>query len=478
MKIIQGLKEFTAFIATTALSCGVSQFFGAIKLIVDTGLLFSHLTKVRKISKAIELITENSVNFQNIEMIDTICRRLKINKGKLTLDIVNRYLATCRRKTQAKTARLYRSLIADACALIPLIGAHLSWRIATDYKGKSFTPVFSRGVQHLLENAPKFSSKFLFCGRSKDENFMTRIPSYNSLKIPVKTSVRNRSIQAFYQQASVNPRKKIKAFAEDDGYYSTPFYSKPFYSENPTVVLFHHAGEGGETMYYIGEKYRQMGFNVLAVTIGGYRGSPDVTTSEKSMYHDIEAIKQFLKVQGVREVAWHGVSLGTGLAMHAAADANPEGLTTLFVVADQPYDSAAGVAYNLFGSLGEGVLRAGLPEGHAVEFLDDKKSFTDGLNNLKKAEKLKELNIPLICSEGTNDFLMGRNKVNGRYLDNFALDLLKTRYSEEEWNQFVISADCSHGFPIEAQRLYDLLYKQRLLPAKSLKFLDQANAVS
>jgi hypothetical protein len=483
MKVIQGIKEFIAFIATTALSCGVSQIFGTIKLIVDTRLLFSNQTKAQKISQAIEYIHKNSADFKNIEMIDTIARRLRIQKEELSLETVNMYLAAHSRKAEAKTARLYRSLKADACALIPLIGAHISWRIATEYKGKSFTPVFSRGIQHLLENFPKRSSKPFFWGRG--QKMVDGI--YKECYIPVNTSTKNRSIIAFCEKAitdlSIMNRAIIKKLSGVSLKFNYDKYdSKKFteiensFSDHPTVVVFHHNAGGGHSMRERGEIYRRVGFNVLLVTIGGYPESTRITTSEGSMYQDVEAVKQYLKAKGVKEVAWHGESMGTGLAIHAAADLNPEGLKTLFVVADQPYNSAAGVAGNMFGPLGEGVLRAGLPEGRPVELPGGREIFTDGLDNLKKTEKLKELGIPLICSEGAQDFFMGRNKVNGRYQANFATDLLKKRYSKNERSRFIIKEDRAHGGHMDQMKLYHVLYKEKLLPKNILEFLDQEDS--
>lgn len=491
MRVVQGIKEITAFITTTALSCGLSQFFGAIKLIVDTGLLFSNLVKARKISKAIEQINKKPSDFKNIVMINTIAKRLKIQKEDLSIEAVNKYLAAHRKKTEAKTTRLYRSLKADVCALIPLIGAHISWRIATEYKGKSFTPVFSRGIQHLLENAPKLASKPFFSDAYRNYP--------GNLKIPVNTFLKNRDIEAeFWAGKEI---KDIDNFHKD----KDKFYEESI-SENPTVVLFHPKGLTWTSMRHEMKIYRELGFNALSITMGGYDGSPDVTTSEASIYQDIEAVKQFLKSKGAKEVAWHGYSMGTGLALHAAADMNPEGLKTLFAVADKPYNSAAGVAGNTLRSLAEfflprfersalaegvvagagnilaplaeGVLRAGLPGDRSVELPGGREILTDGLDNLKKAEKLKKLNIPLVCLMGARDSLMARNKVGDYYNDNFAEDILKKRYAKDDWKQFRICENSTHGRNGEERKaLCSLLFNQKLVPEKGVQLMNQDKVI-
>ena len=141
---------------------------------------------------------------------------------------------------------------------------------------------------------------------------------------------------------------------------------------------------------------------------------------------------QYMKEAGaffITQVTYHGFSLGSGAAMQAAAgESLVKNLKTLFVVLDQPYTSVTAIGENVAGPLGKGVLAAACPVGLDVELPGGLWTKTDVLNNLLKAAKLKEENIPLICFEIEKDFLMGRKKENGKYTENFARDLLAARY--------------------------------------------------
>lgn len=237
----------------------------------------------------------------------------------------------------------------------------------------------------------------------------------------VSTSTKKREIQIYHNFA-----KQL----DDRGNFIAGQWT-PDRVKTPTVVLFHPNMGGAEGMAESAEFYRKKGYNTLAVSLGGYQGSPGVTTSEKSMYQDIETVKGYLAGIGVTEVAYHGFSLGSGAALQAAAGESLEkNLKTLFVVLDQPYTSAAAVGGNVAGPLGQGVMSAGCPVGLDVELPGGLWTKTDGLNNLRKVTQLKEENIPLICFEAEKDSLMGRKKENGKYTENFAQDLLTARYGD------------------------------------------------
>lgn len=444
-KVEQGCKEVSAFIVTTLLSCGVSQIFGAVKLIMDTGSLLSEFAKRYKIEREITLACEG----QQIDRIDRIAERLKIKKEELSTERIGQYLQAAQEKRKDKINRLYRSLKADLCALIPLVGAHLSWRVATGYKGKSCVPFVSRGIQHLFENVPHLASKPFFWNSNQEVK--------DDPAIAVQTALKTR--------------------------WLTPhiYYPKGFGFENraeafrtcPTVVLFHHQSGTAANMRAEAEMYTQLGFCALAVTIGGYPGSPGVKTSEASICQDIEAIKQYLKKQGVTKVAWHGKSMGSGLALHAAADENPEGLKTLFVVADKPYNSVKGVGSNVAGPFGKGFLKAGLPSKQSVELPGGRKIKTDGFNNLKKAKKLQEKEIPLFCimGKGSKDFFMSYQ--NGSR--NFARDVLEKRYQDQDVQvAHLIQGNRGHGSDeLEGLELAKKLYSQHLLPDTGKKVMEE-----
>jgi len=411
------VKEWGAVLVTTALSCGPSQLFGAIKLVVDTRLLLYHTKRKTNLHHKIKrLESDGWDHFKATGAAAFIAKKLGIEQDNLTQESVKKYLAAKNRKIEEKVSRLYRSIKADACALIPLVGAHLSWRIATEYRGKKFSLIFSRGVQQLFENFQKFASLPLFMGRL----WTTQLPSYGD--IHVRTSTKYRKLDVRYEYGyKLNDRGDF-----EKGTFNSSDIKKPM------VVLFHpNMGDGG-AMVKSAQYYRDLGYNTLGITIGGYPGSSGVISSEKSMYQDIEALKQYLVTMGVTEVVYHGFSLGSGAAMQAATgESLVTGLKTLFVVLDQPLASAAAVGENVAGPFGKGFMQAACPVGLDVELPGGLWTKTDGLDNLTKSVKLKEQNIPLICIQTDRDYLMGRKKRNGRYVENFAQDLLAARYSND-----------------------------------------------
>lgn len=420
---IQCVKQAGAFLFTTVLSCGPSQLFGCIKIIVDSGLILANGVKKQQIKSNIQKINADWDAFKTSSKASLIARKLGIEIADLTEDLALAYFESKKRKTSNQIKKLARSIGADACAMIPLLGAHISWRVATNYKGKSFTAIFSHGVQQLLENSKDSASRPLFLGRASKK---TNTTFEDAETIEVATSTKKRPIEIYHATGWNQVGNKLDV---------------------ATVVLFHPNVGGAEDMDSAASFYREKGYNTLTVVLGGYPGSPGVTTSEKSMYQDIEAVKQYLVSVGVKDVGYHGFSLGSGAAMQAAAgESLANDLNTLFVVLDQPYSSAANVGGNAAGSLGRGVLTAGCPAGIEVELPGNLWTRTDGLDNLAKAAILNTKNIPLICVQGDKDDLMGRKKIDGKYTENFAKDLLIARYGENrKKTRNLISHPDGHG---------------------------------
>jgi hypothetical protein len=432
----QFVKEAGSFFFATVASCGPSQLFGCIKLIVDAVLLQVNKSRKSTITSNIHNIQNDWSAFKTSATVSLIAKKLGIETDNLTQEMAENYFNAKNRKVEAKIDQLYRSLRADAYALIPLVGAHISWRVATGYEGKSFTPIFSKAVEQLLEHSKTAASRPLFFGRKPKAT--NAVGAVAGEYIDVSTSTKNRKIQIFYDFATGNYSAKQK--------------------QRPTVVLFHPNMGHAERLAESAEFYREKGYNTLAVTLGGYKNSPGVTTSEKSMYQDIEAVKSYLASMGVTEVAYHGFSLGTGAAMQAATgESLVKSLKTLFVVLDQPYTSAEAVGDNVAGFLGKGVLSAGCPVGLDVELPGGLWTKTDGLNSLRKVDKLKEENIPLICFEAKKDALMGRKEENGNYTENFAQDLLTARYGNTpDRAKNLVSLSGEHGLDsLQFTRLWD-----------------------
>jgi len=335
-----------------------------------------------------------------------------------------------------KNKRLIR---ADVYSLIPLIGAHISWRVATNYHGKRFTPIFSQGFQPQLDHLRKIAERITFMGRArKSRNTIHQGISYpGSAYIDVITSTKNRKLQIFHRISELykEPNILIQGQLLQDK------------RKAPTVVLFHPNMGGAAGMSDTAKYYRRKGYNTLAVTLGGYPGSPGVTTSEKTMIQDIEAVKQYLSDLGVKQVAYHGFSIGTSAALQAAeGESNVKDLETLFVALDQPFTSIVDIGKQVAGTVGHGVMTAACPVGLDVDLPRGLWTKTDGLNNLRKVKLLKEHDIPLFCFENEQDSLMGRKKVQNKYTENFARDLLAARYDDASIRaRNLVTLSGSHG---------------------------------
>jgi esterase/lipase len=208
----------------------------------------------------------------------------------------------------------------------------------------------------------------------------------------------------------------------------------------PTMVVFHG---NQQTMYSMPQQiafYYEQGFNVLAVTMGGYPGSDEdkVITSESSTYQDADAVIKYLKdVKKATDIGVHGTSIGGTLAF-AAAELHSD---IKLVVADQTLDMAKNVGANnlknVIGSIVPTAIIRGIVSGifssrvvHGLKNSDNTPYRTDGLNNLRKTKKMTA-DLFVIMSD--QDHLMGRNNISrdkdGLYFrENFAGDLFRAKY--------------------------------------------------
>ncbi len=439
--IKQGAKETGTFVIATVLSCGPSQLFGSIKLASDTCLFVQGNNRKKTISSHIKRIQTEWPQFHSSAEVSKIACKLHIKPEEIVPERAEQYFLTKERILEKKLARITRSLTADFYALLPLVGAHISWRIATGYTGKSYLPMFSCAMAQLFENSKHKASWPIFIGRKGKRGSKPEGNIVNGSAIKVVTSTKSRTIRVFheYSIARTEGIEDVKDTPLERDYRAQAL-------KNPTVVLFHPNLETGVVIAHnAGSFYRHQGYNTLAVTIGGYQGSPGVITSEKSLCQDIEAIKKYLADLGVEEVGYHGCSLGCAAALQAAAGDSLVKFKTLFVVLDQPFSSVEAVGDNYVGILGKGVCKAGCPVGYEFELPGGLWTKTDGFDNVLKAAKLKEENIPLICFERKQDRMMGRKKKNGAYTENFARDLLIARYGKEHHEKYLISLPGKHG---------------------------------
>lgn len=408
--VMLSFKEAGSFAGATAMSCGPSQAFGSIKFLIDVILLAKH--SALDVQARTNLCQLNQKGLHKCPKIKKIVnKRLKI--ASVDEGIIISYLESKIRKKDDRVKKLLRSVIADVAAMIPLVGAHVSWRIATEYNGYSFRPFVAHSLQQALEHQEALLSKLLFqysVGRKANSgDVKNAVGVYRErISIPVETSTKHRSIEAFH--------------------YKQGFWSS---DSKHTVVLSHGNMETAIGRDKIAKKYVKKGYNVLSFTIGGYGQSRGCRSSEGHVYQDVEAVKLFLKDKGVRGAAYHGVSLGGGAAFFGGVRSE-ENLKTLFVVADQTFTTAKNAAGNTTGNLfpplkavARGLFSAGIPSDQLIELPGPIKRWvrTDGFNNAAKAKALKEQNIPVYCVLSTKDFLMGWNKKQKEYRNNFAFEL-------------------------------------------------------
>lgn len=237
--------------------------------------------------------------------------------------------------------------------------------------------------------------------------------------------------------------------------------------EESAVLLYHaNACCGLDMLDYICF-YKQAGFHVLAITIGGYcdsQGEP----SEESCYRDADAAFEWLQKEcrGIRpeRIVAHGVSLGAALAF-ALAVAKPG----LNVVADQAFTSAHDVAREV--SRKASTLLELVPDAVVNAF--SSLTFpvgvqcgvgnltTDAFNNVAKAGLMKG-SLFIIYSDA--DAMMPRR---------FAKELSAARYGlvdPDEKKRFVVIPG-AHGAYFgdnehAAEALHSFLVEQRLIATR------------
>jgi uncharacterized protein len=120
----------------------------------------------------------------------------------------------------------------------------------------------------------------------------------------------------------------------------------------PVVAYFH--GNGGNIAYRADrvQRFAQQGYGALLVEYRGYGGNPGVP-SEAGLFEDARAGLDFLRGEGIADnrVALYGESLGTAVAVHAAAR-QPVGA----IILESPFTSIAAVAQHHYPLVPAGLL--------------------------------------------------------------------------------------------------------------------------
>ena len=196
----------------------------------------------------------------------------------------------------------------------------------------------------------------------------------------------------------------------------------------PTMVVFHGNGGTGDDMCQTANYYKELGWNVVTVTMGGYPGSDEgLRTTEATTIQDTKAVLDHLKKEhGVTTIGVHGYSIGGSLAINATR-LSPD---VKLVVADRTFTTARNVGgnlvRNLFGIVSKKVAPEGatksvvgtvFPKGKSVPGVSEGIK-TNGLNNI---ESVENFNGHFVSVGGTNDFLMQKHGKGDE--TNFATEL-------------------------------------------------------
>lgn len=120
---------------------------------------------------------------------------------------------------------------------------------------------------------------------------------------------------------------------------------RPAVAGHPTLVYFH--GNGGDISYraFRVRPYLDSRYGLLLVEYRGYGGNPG-KPDEQGLYADGRAAMVFLAADGVAadQVVIYGESLGSGVAVHIAAELGRAGIAVGAVILEAPMSSLTDVA--------------------------------------------------------------------------------------------------------------------------------------
>ncbi|HJN61504.1 MAG TPA: alpha/beta hydrolase [Alphaproteobacteria bacterium] len=174
------------------------------------------------------------------------------------------------------------------------------------------------------------------------------------------------------------PEMAEVSLATEDGLALLAWHRAPARAALPTLVYFHgNAGHIGMRADKV-RPYLDAGFGVLLTTWRGYSGNPG-KPDEAGLYRDGAAALAYLQETGTapESILLYGESLGTGIAVHLAAERAPAA-----VVLEAPFTSIADVAQARFPIL---------PVKHLI------------LDRFDSKSKIAQVAAPLLIVHGGRD---------------------------------------------------------------------------
>jgi len=366
-------------------------------------------------------LVKGSVDLVRLALLDAKIARLEKNAPSSNQ---NFYAQATLEESKALRSERVKSLKSDGLLLIPFLGANLAWRMYKKHPTMDASPLIEFGTKQLLDDkgADFIRAAFYPLSWSVTRNQLIK-QGFTIDQKPGDSPAQTVSIPVF------DPTNETLSRNLDARYYR---HSDD--TARPTVVLFHANAMTCDGMHSRAMHYYSQGYDVVCPTMGGYPGSDPCKTSEVTTLQDVEGVRCFLQNQGVRDVGYYGLSIGGTLAFQAACAPSETNLNTKFVIADQtfnkPQDAAANFVPKPLKGMARGASRGVFVKGKKVHLSKTLATTTDGLNNEKKAEELREKKIPLFVIKAHHDDIMSSKTGNLRH--NLADTLLKARYPSKK----------------------------------------------
>ena len=118
-------------------------------------------------------------------------------------------------------------------------------------------------------------------------------------------------------------------------------HKPPASNTAPTIILFHGNGEDLTQRAHIALEMIESGYGVLLAEYRGYGGNPGRPT-EAGLYADARAAHAYASAHS-KHIVLHGYSLGSGVAVQLASEANIDAL-----ILEAPFTSIVDVAAKRF----------------------------------------------------------------------------------------------------------------------------------